>query len=381
EAYISVDPAGQASFSQWDDAGRPVQSVQNYVPGGTASDENITTSTAYGANGQTASLTAVNSATGSQVTQYFYGTTLANSALVDNDLLTAVVYPDSVDSTDRVTIAYNRQGQPITTQDQNGTVHALAYDFLARPVSDAVSALGTNVDGAVRRIQTAYEVRGMVTSLTSFNAPSGGTIVNQVAFTYNNFRQLVGDAQEHSGSVTAGTRAVGYSYANGTANTIRPTGITYPNGNLLEFFYNGVDNSLSRVSELAFPNITSPVAAYAYLGLGSVVNVHYPQPGVTMAFNDGLGGYPGLDIFGRVVNVPWSKSTTGDLAELEYGYDLASNRTYRADAKAESLSEPLDEKYSYDGLDRLTKFNRGILSGGVITSLSLKQTWGLDATG
>ncbi len=219
------------------------------------------------------------------------GASVLASAVADNDLLTAVVYPDSVDSTDRVTIAYNRQGQPITKQDQNGTVHALGYDFLGRPVSDAVTALGSNVDGAVRLIQTAYEVRGMVSSLTSFDAPSGGAAVNQVAFTYNDFRQLVEDAQAHSGSVDAGTPSVGYSYANGTDNTIRPTGITYPNGNLLEFFYDGADDSLSRVSELAFPNIGSAVAAYAYLGLASVVNVHYPQPGVTMALNDGLGGY------------------------------------------------------------------------------------------
>jgi hypothetical protein len=212
-------------------------------------------------------------------------------------------------STDRVTLAYNRQAEVSGTSDQNGTVRAIIRDRLGRQVSDQVPALGPGVDGAVQRIDTAYEVRGMVISITSLDAPVGGNVVNQVALTYNAFRQLVDDAQEHAGAVTSGTPSVGYGYADGSQNTIRPTEVIYPNGNVLGLNYNATaSDALSRVDQITFNG--QPVAGYEYLGLGSVINLKYPEPNVTMALNDGLGNYPGLDIFGRVVNLLWTAASS-----------------------------------------------------------------------
>jgi hypothetical protein len=34
--------------------------------------------------------------------------------------------------------------------------------------------------------------------------------------------------------------------------------------------------------------------------------------------------YPGFDAFNRVTDLPWSKTTSGDIAHLKYGYDLAA---------------------------------------------------------
>ena len=48
--------------------------------------------------------------------------------------------------------------------DCNGNVHTVGYDVLGRVVSDAVTTLGSGVDGAVRRIETAYDSQGMRTS-------------------------------------------------------------------------------------------------------------------------------------------------------------------------------------------------------------------------
>ena len=52
---------------------------------------------------------------------------------------------------DRVEYQYNRLGHAIWTKDQNGTIHEYAFD-------------------GVLRIEHAYEVRGMVASITSFDA-------------------------------------------------------------------------------------------------------------------------------------------------------------------------------------------------------------------
>ena len=90
------------------------------------------------------------------------------------------------------------------------------------------------------------------------------------------------------------------------------------------------------------------------------------------------------------------------LVDLFYGYDLASNRTFRQDAVAEGYGASFDELYAYDRMQRLTKLNRGTFSsspspstgegwggggrwgGGALPPIinpTLQQGWHLDATG
>ena len=153
----------------------------------TGPDVNVTTLTSYTPDDNVSTLTAVNPATGNQTTRYLYGTTLATSAIARNDLLAAVIYPDAADSADSVSLQYNRQSQVLQKQDQNGTQHQFGFDGLGRQIQDIVAQLGTNVNGTVRRIDTAYEIRGMVNLLTSYGNTAGTAIVNQVTLEYNDF--------------------------------------------------------------------------------------------------------------------------------------------------------------------------------------------------
>jgi YD repeat-containing protein len=228
-----TDPAGTVTFFTYDATGREVQRVLNYQPGSSSSsssgasgtcpasdDTNVTVLTAYNPDGNVARVTAVNRATGNQVTQYIYGSTLSDSGIASSLLKHAEVYPDSVGGSDQVTFAYNRQGEVTAVTDQNGTVHAYDYDLLGRRVQDRVTALGSGVDGAVRRIGTAYEVRGMAAKVTSYdNAIVGsGNVVNEVQLAYNAFAQLTADYQAHAGAVSTGTTpACQYAYATGAA--------------------------------------------------------------------------------------------------------------------------------------------------------------------
>jgi hypothetical protein len=118
-------------------------------------------------------------------------------------------------------------------KDQNATVHVYLYDLLGRQLEDQVTVLGTGIDGSVRRITTAYEVRGFVQTITSYNclpasssssssssSSGSGGVVNQVQFVYNSFGQLVTDYQEHGGAVNTSTSLnVQYGYADGSAGT------------------------------------------------------------------------------------------------------------------------------------------------------------------
>ena len=51
--------------------------------------------------------------------------------------------------------------------------------MLGRQTSDAVTTLGTGVDGCVRRLDTAYDAQGNPYLITSYSR-HGGHIVNQV---------------------------------------------------------------------------------------------------------------------------------------------------------------------------------------------------------
>ena len=126
------------------------------------------------------------------------------------------------------------------------------------------------------------------------------------------------------------------------------------------------------------------LATYQYLGASGFVDAASAQPGISWTLI-GSGDDPdtgdiywGLDRFGRVDNCLWKQSTT-TLAQIEYGYDRASNRTWRMDG----VLTGYDELYAYDGLYRLTDQERGTLNGTqtAITSGTFEQQWGLDATG
>ena len=106
---------------------------------------------------------------------------------------------------------------------------------------------------------------------------------------------------------------VEYGYADGAANTLRPTTITYPNGRTLTYDYGGSgdpNDLLSRVYEI-IDDDEEVLTQYEYLGTGGIVAAAYPEPGV--AYNLTYEGVPGdplagcLDSLGRVIQAPWLK--------------------------------------------------------------------------
>ncbi len=62
-----------------------------------------------------------------------------------------------------------------------------------------------------------------------------------------------------------------YAYANGSANSVRPTSLSYPDGRVVTYNYGtsgGMDDACSRVSQLVDSDGSSTVLAeYEYLGL------------------------------------------------------------------------------------------------------------------
>ncbi|TWT73416.1 RHS repeat-associated core domain-containing protein [Allorhodopirellula solitaria] len=349
----------------------------------------------YTPDGDLDTLTAVNAATGNQVTQYIYGTTLSDSAIASSSLLRREIYPDSTGTSDSVSYTYNRQSQRTSLTDQNGTTRQYDFDALGRQTQDRVTTLGAGVDGAIRRVEQTYNVRGNVSAVTCYNNPSvgSGSIVNQITRQFDGFGQVTNTFQSHSGAVNpASTPSVGRSYTDGSGNVLRPTATLYPNGREVTLDYGSsgsITDKLNQVSSLVDDDSTV-LAAYEYLGLGTFVqqdstqaDLRYTLISPTLSTDPDTGDiYSGLDRFGRVKDVRWRDvSADTDLSRIEYGYDRASNRTWR-----ENPSDPNREHdwlYQYDGLNRLQSAQRGQLNGThtAITSLDAAQCWTLDSTG
>ena len=214
----------------------------------------------YTVDDQLATLTAKNSTTGDQITTYVYGTTTTDSGVARADLLRAVIYPDADDTEslsdgtdaiyDRVEYTYNRQGERATMKDQNATVHEYSYDSLGRLVCDEVTAIGSSVDGSIGRIETSYEIRGMVAKVTSYDATSDVNVVNEVSYSYDHHGLPTDFAQSHSDATGAGSPSVGYAYASTVDSdgvyTKRPllSSIQYPSAWKLHYNYVNSESSV-----------------------------------------------------------------------------------------------------------------------------------------
>ena len=268
-------------------------------------------------------------------------------------------------------------------------------DLRGRLTNDCVPTLGAGVDGTVQQLAIAYEIRGLISGLTSYGSatPGSGTIVNDVQLAYNSFGQLITDSQSHSGAVVPGTTPmVQYAYYSGSTNTIRPQALTYPNGRAIAIGYGtsgGINDSCSQVDNLS--DTSGTFVNYAYLGLGTAAQVTYGLIDTQYTLlGSGTGNSPagdiywGLDLFDRNIDSRWfNTSTSADVDRIKYGYDQASNRIWRQNPVATAAGAAFDEYYHNDGLQRLKDMQRGTLNSNqtAITSPTFAQCWTLDPTG
>jgi RHS repeat-associated protein len=304
----------------------------------------------------------------------------------------------SASSSEKESYTVNSLGQTLTYTDRNGSVHTLGYDVLGRLVSDAVTTLGSGVNGDVRRMETAYDTAGRAYSFTSYDAATGGNIVNQVQREFNGLGQVTKEYQAHSGAVnTSTTPQVQYTYSEmaSDANHSRLTKITYPSGYELNYNYStGINDAISRLSSLS--DSTGTLESYDYLGLDIVVRRGHSQPGVDLTYikqsgeSNGDAGdkYTGLDRFGRVVDQRWLKTSGGTHTDrFQYGYDRDNNRLYRENLIDAAFSELYHENGSsngYDLLNQLTDWQRGTLNStkdSITGTPSRTQEWDFDALG
>ena len=297
-----TDPRDIDTRTTYDLLGRATAVVEDYTNGTPTDSTNRTTAYTYDGDDHVLTQTAVMpSGTHSQTTQYVYGVTASlTHPLTSNDLLKEVRYPNKstgsagTASSDKKVYAYNAVGDVTGYTDQNQTAHAYTYDVLGRQLSDAATVASGNpkgVDTRVLRLQTAYDSQGNAYLFTSYDAASGGSVVNQVQDVFNGLGQLTTEYQSHSGAVNPSTSPkVQYAYTEmaGGANHSRLKSMTYPSGRVLRYQYvTGTDDKISRVSYLADDTgggVGTHLEEYKYLGLSTVIDKNHPEPGVRLTY-------------------------------------------------------------------------------------------------
>lgn len=421
DANAVIDPMGIETRWENDQAGRRIrliEGIQGQVTGTFLSPSGVCTNAPYPPHpaprvtefawhpsGQLAKLTLINAETGDQVTRWFFGTTLADSAIASNNLMRTKIYPESDDRPapaadgpdgvySRLEYTYNRQRQQTTFKNADGTVHAYQYNKAGAITEDAVTVLADGLNGDVRRIAYSYDNRGLISQVSSYDAVSGGSVVNEVAMEYDAFMQLAADKQSHDGSVDGSTPEVGYAYETGGAkNSIRRMSTTYPTASrVVEMKYgasNSMDDHLGRVSALQVTGESDDLVDYTYCGRAWQVRVGYPAPGVELKYRqlsgerpgDAGDPYSGYDRFGRTVDMPWVTTSDGSVIERSgYGFDASSRRIWQT----RPLTDTQDQQYDYDALSQVSAAARGCLNaqGTAICGIpAAQEKWDYDPMG
>ncbi|MBX3410573.1 MAG: hypothetical protein KF859_11890 [Phycisphaeraceae bacterium] len=423
----TYDPKNIKAVTEYDAAGRTKKTIANYTDGtpggGTNGDQDQVVEYAY-TNGLMTALTAKMPSSGDdQTTAYTYGVIQSGtlpSAITSNRLLRQVTYPDSASGSDIVRYAYNRLGQQTGVIDQAGNQIDTAYDAAGREASRAVSTLASGFDGGVRRIEMGYLPRGMVETVTQFDAASSGSVTDQVLYEYDGwgntlrFHQDVDSTMNSSGVSSSGRGSFTVEYAHsksapsGGVSGIRRTGATYKTAGsgftTIGYGYgasNSIDDLMNRVQTVTTGSSPVTVASYAYLGGGHLVGTTLDQPGLSTAVFTESGGthtYGSLDAFNRPTRWAWER--VGAFYDVGIEYDENSNPTATIDhvhVRQGSGKRLFDVVYSIDGLNRVIKADEGHSTGtpravesGYRTrnelwnNLSLTGNWGnrqLDANG
>jgi len=399
-----TDPMGRTARTLYDDAGRTIATVSNYIDGTPSSatgDDDLYIRFDYTDGLKTHHWVdidgdGVKDGGVDQVTTYTYGVNVAGgSGFARGDLLWKVQYPESSGGSDVVTFAYNAQGQLVSRTDQAGTQIDTAYDDAGRKTSESASALGSGIDGAVRKIGWQYDTQGRVSAVAQMDSTGvHPTTLDQLKYAYDDWGNVNSFRQDPDGLVGAafsqndiGIRAT-YARAapSGGWETLRQTewNLNYYTTELSEVTYEYLssgglaDDSVSRVSRVKLASTV--VAEYDYLGTGSVVGIEYPQVDMMAnRFGASAGTYPDMDRFNRLTTDRWTKdlSTDRDVYLVDLSYDRNSNITWVEDG----VYAGRDVLYTMDGQNRVTSADEGTRSGASVTSRTRKELWTLTQAG
>ncbi|MCC6971879.1 MAG: hypothetical protein IT434_16840 [Phycisphaerales bacterium] len=245
-----------------------------------------------------------------------------------------------------------------------------------------------------------YQYDGLLGQVTSFRQSSDGKLPAEGSGP--NYREVGITYERMSGAAGASWRTAKVKHPDSTfSDSSDDTGLV--------FNYEGhpVDAAINRAWGLSLSNGASAqeLVRYARLGASTIAVTDFRQIGVQLDRSvaadltrdyDPSGGsvehsrYGGWDRYGRLLRNSWVRSDFGvggrkPIWQELYAHDALSRRTSRDESRGNYGYLDEDWRVTYDGLDRVTKTERGRTGvDGVLvlptTGLPVKQ-WTLDELG
>jgi RHS repeat-associated protein len=261
------------------------------------------------------------------------------------DQQTSIVSPD----TGTTTINFDGAGNPDFSTDAAARKRTYRFDAARRLTQIGSSMFEYGKDGS-----------GATGRLTKMTDDSG-----QTTYGYNGFGRLLMNVQSVASGTSVKTFTTGYTYGSTGSTVGHVATITYPSGNRIDVTYDSDGRVKSLV--LAAPGAT-PVTL-----LG---DVRYQPFGPVRGWTWGNSTVASpnvyerrFDLDGRIASYPLGHpANNGTVRTLVYDAAGRIRATKHTGAAGAGL---LDQRYDYDGLDRLTDFD----------SASTSQRFGYDANG
>jgi RHS repeat-associated protein len=258
---------------------------------------------------------------------------------------TGIVSPD----TGTTTIKFDGAGNPDFSTDAAARKTIYRFDAGRRLTQLGGSTFEYGKDGS-----------GATGRLTKVTDASG-----QTSFTYDGFGRLLSKAQSVGVGASAKRFTTTYTYGGTGSSVGHVTSMTYPSGNRIDYTY-GADG---RVQSLV---LTAPGASPVKI-LG---DIRYVPFGAIRGWTWGNSSTASANIYerkfdldGRIVSYPLGHSANGGTVRT-LSYD-AAGRIRASKHTGGPGAALLDQRYDYDGLDRLTAYD----------STSTTQRFQYDANG
>jgi RHS repeat-associated protein len=207
-----------------------------------------------------------------------------------------------------------------------------------------------------------YDGISRMTQAFDNNDPTTGTDDSTVTDAYDSLNRVIEETQKLDG---VSTKAIDSAWR---AEALRKS-LTYPNGRVEVYTYDGLD----RMASVADQGAAQAIATYQYIGVSRVLVRAYPINGTRETYLDNTGtsdiGYDGLR---RPVVMRSLRSDNSLIVGFTYTYDRMNNKLTEG-----KLHDPNNsETYTYDSAYRLLSFHRTPLGIAPIQS-----TWKLDGVG
>jgi RHS repeat-associated protein len=266
---------------------------------------------------------------------------------------------------------YDEDDNVVRLTDENGSIVQCKFDAIKRRTACQV----TRGAGVVGTTANSYEYDGLsrLTRATDNNEPTDASNDSIITFAYDSLSRLIEETQQVGAQ---SPKAISSAWR---AENLR-SGLTYPNGRLLDFTYDRLD----RLKTIADHGAPQAIADYDYIGPSRVLQRRYPINGTRMTYLDDAGktdtGYDGLR---RPVQLRHLRADNSLVVGFTHTYDRMNNK--RIEKKLHDTRD--SELYGYDSVYRLIKLQRGTLNAtkDAITlpsaNVPLHSSWKLDGVG